>query len=220
MDKLYKRFAFGPLLFCAFVIPNLRLSGIYSEGDPQVFSLLTSDEKRFNYRLTSTNPEGVVVIKPESTDNEGKNIFLYATNDEERFKKVSDPVLNNQLAVDKYRLTGLSDPSILAIIKTLISEEKYNSVGYKADMSIKELAAIIGLLDEANRVREGISSVDAATSFKIEQLLASKDFLSEHRNAMGEYKIVGCITSQRIKQVTRADTVSEGAPRSPRFLAR
>lgn len=220
MTKLYKRFVSCSMFICAFAIPNLKLSGMYSDGDPKVFSLITSDEKRTNYRLSNQYPEGVVVIKPDTGRNERDKILVYATIDEERFLKVSDPTIYNQRSIDKHRLTSLCDASLLAIIKAIITTEKYNCVGYKADMCTKELAAIIALLDEANRIREGITNVDAATTYKIEQLLSSKEFQSEHQKAMEEFKIAGSITSQKIKQVTRGDNSGEGMARSPRFLAR
>lgn len=128
--------------------------------------------------------------------------------------KGSAPSVNNQRAIDKYKLTSLCNPSVLAISKVVISSDKYKCVEYKADISIKLKNSL--LLEEANRIREGITSVDTATTFKIEQILASNDFVSAHQRAMADYKVISCITSQRIKQVTSGDE----APRSPRFLAK
>lgn len=48
----------------------LKKSGLYVERDPQVFSIITSDDTRTNYRLTSANPEGVVILKAANDDDE------------------------------------------------------------------------------------------------------------------------------------------------------
>nr|AAB68816.1 ORF7 [Pyropia pulchra] len=215
------------------VIPSLKQSGLYVEGDPQVFSIITSDDKRTNYRLTARNPEGVVIIKSKSDDDLGDSedrdrrninqINIYATINTNRFNEIIDPSIGDEKSLDETRIVSLSDISLLSVMKVLVKRPEYSKLvnPFSSERNVEDLSQILAFINKANQIREGLQDIGEEEASKIETLINSSKFKSEHKASMKDLKIHGSIlTSQKMRDQLNNLFRSVPAPKTPRFMSR